>query len=181
MKLHLGCGKRNIPGFINVDLARFPHIHYRRSVDDLSMIPSGSVELIYTSHAFGYFDREEARAVLKEWRRVLKRGGVLRIAVSDFEKLVRIYKKYGQLKKIIGPLFGRWPIRGNEEYIYQKTIYDFKDLKKLLNECGFTSVHRYDWRKTIHKDYDDHSQAYIPHMQKDTGILISLNVEATKK
>ena len=38
----------------------------------------------------------------------------------------------------------------------------------------------YDWEKTIHKDYDDYSQAYIPHMQKDTGLMMSLNVEAIK-
>ena len=33
----------------------------------------------------------------------------------------------------------------------------------------------------IHIDYDDYSQAYYPHMDKDNGILISLNVEAIKK
>jgi len=27
---------------------------------------------------------------------------------------------------------------------------------------------------------DDHSQAYLPHMDKENGILISLNIEATK-
>jgi len=41
-------------------------------------------------------------------------------------------------------------------------------------------VRRYDWRQTLHKDHDDHSQAYIPHMDKENGRLISLNVEAEK-
>jgi len=44
---------------------------------------------------------------------------------------------------------------------------------------GFVHI-RYDWRQTIHKDYDDVSPAYIPHMDKEHGILISLNVEAEK-
>jgi hypothetical protein len=82
------------------------------------------------------------------------------------------------LDKILGPLYGRMEING--KYIYHKTVYDFVSLKKVLEEAGFKNVRKYDWRKTIHKDYDDHSQAYYPHMQKETGILISLNVEATK-
>ena len=44
----------------------------------------------------------------------------------------------------------------------------------------FVNVRRYDWRQTIHKDYDDHSQAYYPHMDKENGLLMSLNVEADK-
>ena len=49
-----------------------------------------------------------------------------------------------------------------------------------LIAAGFKDVRRYDWRQTEHKDYDDFSQAYIPHMDKENGLLISLNVEATK-
>ena len=36
------------------------------------------------------------------------------------------------------------------------------------------------WRQTIHKDYDDFSQAYIPHIDKKHGILMSLNLGAEK-
>ena len=37
------------------------------------------------------------------------------------------------------------------------------------------------YERTGHKDYDDYSQAYVPHMDKENGLLISLNVEATKR
>ena len=181
IRIHLGCGKRNIPGFIHVDLAKFPHIDYQHRIDRLPMFKTGSADLIYCSHAFEYFDRDEAKAVLQEWRRVLKKGGVLRLAVPDFDALVRVYKKYGKIQKIIGPLYGRWLIPGTKKIIYHKTVYNFHDLKELLEKQGFTKVHRYDWWKTIHKDYDDYSQAYVPHMDKKRGILISLNVEAIKK
>ena len=39
---------------------------------------------------------------------------------------------------------------------------------------------RYDLRDTEHADIDDCSQAYLPHMDKENGVLMSLNVEATK-
>ena len=53
-------------------------------------------------------------------------------------------------------------------------------LKTLLLECGFSKVNFYNWKNTEHSNFDDHSQAYIPHMDKENGTLISLNVEATK-
>jgi len=184
MKLHLGCGKRNILGFINVDLAKYKHIDYRRPVDDLSIFKNNSAELIYASHTFEYFDRFQVPKVLKEWRRVLKAGGVLRLAVPDFEAIVKVYLKYKKdldHKGILGPLYGRWEIPGTGKTVYHKTTYDFKSLKKILEENGFKNIKRYDWRKTEHKDYDDHSQCYIPHMDKEKGLLISLNVEAEKR
>lgn len=64
--------------------------------------------------------------------------------------------------------------------IYHKNVWNFTLLSEFLESNGFSDVRRYDWRQTIHKDYDDHSQAYYPHMDKENGILISLNVEATK-
>jgi len=114
----------------------------------------------------------------------LKRGGILRVAVPDFEAIVKVYLKYKDLnhRGILGPLYGRMVIKTpeGEKIIYHKTVYDFKSLKEVLESVGFKDVRRYDWRKTIHKDYDDFSQAYIPHMDKEHGILISLNVEAKK-
>ncbi len=179
MKLHLGCGKRYIPGFAHVDFSDYAHIDYKRDIGDLSMFEDGMASLIYASHALEYFDREEVKGVLSEWRRVLKEKGILRLAVPDFEALIKIYKDQEDLNRILGPLYGRWEaIPG--KWIYHKTAYDFTSLKDLLESNGFRDVRRYDWRETVHKDRDDYSQAYIPHMDKENGLLISLNVEAAK-
>lgn len=183
LQLNLGCWHRYIPGFVHVDLCDMPHIDYKRSIDDLSMFEDASVELIYCSHCFEYFDRIKAAAVLKEWHRVLQPGATLRLAVPDFDQLLEVYRLSGELDRILGPLFGRMEIQtpSAKEVIYHQTVYTFDSLKKLLEENGFEGVHRYDWRETIHKDFDDHSQAYYPHMDKEKGILISLNVEAKRK
>ncbi len=69
---------------------------------------------------------------------------------------------------------------GGAEVLYHRTVYNFDDLKALLEACGFGRVRRYDWRQTLPKDYGDFSQAYVPHMDKEKGLLISLNVEADK-
>ena len=176
IKLHLGCGKRYIPGFIHIDARKLPHVDYVASADKLDMFKDNSVDLIYNCCLLEHFKRYETENVLREWYRVLKPGGILRISVPDFEKLIKVYKKYHDLKLILGGLVSRQDYPENIHYM----IFDFKILSEFLEKVGFKKIHRYDWRKTIHKDHDDLSQAYIPHMDKEHGILISLNVEAEK-
>ena len=49
-------------------------------------------------------------------------------------------------------------------------------------EAGFKDIVEWDWRNVFahYDDYDDHSQAYFPHMDKTKGIHISLNLECHK-
>lgn len=182
IKLHLGCGKRHIPGFVHVDLADFPHVDHRQAIDRLPHLADGSVELIYCCHAFEYLDRVEARAALAEWWRVLSPRGVLRLAVPDFAALVAVYQRHGELDRVLGPIYGRIEIGGpgQRRTLYHRTAYDFASLAALLALSGFRHVRRYDWRQTEHRDVDDFSQAYLPHMDKERGLLVSLNVEADK-
>jgi predicted SAM-dependent methyltransferase len=180
MRLHLGGGKRFIPGFVHVDLSDYPHIDHRHDIRTLPMIADGAAQLIYASHVLEYFDRVEVRDVLDEWKRVLQPGGVIRVAVPDFEVLAALYARNKDLDQIIGPIFGRWPVPGTSTTVYHRTVYDHVSLKTVLEDAGFSDVRRYNWRETIHSDHDDYSQAYIPHLDKEHGTLISLNVEATK-
>ena len=117
--------------------------------------------------------------VLREWYRALKPGGILRIAVPNFEVLSSLYSGGTiNIDKVLGPLYGRMPMENS--IIYHKTVYDFKSLKEILESCKFTNVQYYDWRETEHAQFDDHSQAYIPHLDKEDGVLISLNIECLK-
>jgi hypothetical protein len=86
------------------------------------------------------------------------------------------------MKLHLGALFGQMDINNDKENqtLYHRTSYNFKSLKKLLDDNCYMNVQKYEWQYTIHKDYHDHSQAYFPHMDKENGILVSLNFEATK-
>lgn len=157
-------------------MADYPHIDYRHDVSDLSMFGDNSIELIYACHVLEHFKRYEIEKVLKEWHRVLAPEGILRLAVPDFEAVVLVYEKYKDIELVMGLLYG-----GQQyEYNFHHVLFDFKYLEKLLKKIGFKNIHRYDWRNTVHRDYDDYSQAYIPHMDKENGILVSLNVEGEK-
>ena len=172
-----------LPGYVHVDLAGYPHIAHRRSIDDLGCFEEGSADLIYASHCLEYFDRQEVADVLGEWRRVLKPGGVLRLAVSDFRALIEVYQRTGNLAAVLGPLFGRWCTPGLSRPVYHKTVYDFDSLGAVLAENGFNDSRLWDWREVFDGElvgFDDYSQAYHPHMDKEHGLLVSLNVEATR-
>lgn len=177
INLHLGCGRRDFGSdWVHIDGGEYAHLDY----NDITKLlyHDNTVDLIYASHVIEYFDSVEIVHVLNEWYRVLRVGGTLRLAVPDFEKLMRVYQNTGDIKNILGPLFGKMPM--GDKMIFHKTVYDFKSLRSLLNSIGFKDVRLYEWRVTDHAQYDDHSQAYFPHMDKDNGILISLNVEAIK-
>lgn len=180
MKLHLGCGKRFIPGWVHIDHERYEHIDHCCDLDNLHFIEDDSVDLIYASHVLEYYDWEDAIGiVLPEWKRVLKPGGILRLAVPNMDAIMPVYKMTGNdINKIIGALFGK--IGYNESKIYHKCVYNSKKMYEILAIAGFRNIHHWNWHETEHAAIDDFSQAYYPHMDKTSGHLISLNIECIK-
>ncbi len=182
IKLHLGCGKRYLPGYCHIDLAKYKHIDDRQDIKKLIGIEKSSINLIYCSHVIDYFNKNEIVGIFKGWRRLLKKGGILRIAVPDFAALVKVYNLTRDTSRVSGPIFGEWKIRGNDKTIYHKMIYDYYSLGSVFTKAGFHKIRRWSWR-AVFKDYpkyDDYSQSYYPHMDKEKGILISLNIEGYK-
>lgn len=176
MKLHLGCGKRFIPGYIHIDAVEYTHIDHVSAIDNLSFLGTNSVDVIYNCHVLEHFKRRQVHGVLREWHRVLKPGGILRTSVPDFAQLCRVYTATEDLNLVMGPLFGR------QDYLYNihYNVFDYKSLSDALHQAGFEHIRRYDWRETEHAAIDDYSQAYVPHMDRENGIMISLNVECIK-
>lgn len=172
MYLHLGCGCVLIPGFINLDI-RF---NEQTKVDHISLVypldyDNNMFDLAYSSHVLEHFPRKQTLNILKEWVRVIKPGGILRLSVPDIAALIKIYRQTKDLEQIIGPLYG------NQDYMYNfhATTFDYDTLKILMEKAGLTAIHYWDFRRTIHSDHFDYSQA------ETKGILISLNLEGRKK
>ena len=178
-KLHLGCGVKHIPGFYHVDALDYPHVDRIGPVEDLSFIPDNTVKLIYACHVLEHFGRNEFKSVLAEWCRVLAPGGVLRVAVPDFQAVAELYVDPDNgigLAQVLGLVVGGQ----RDQYDYHKAAFDEEVLSQALLEVGFSSVRRWDWRTTEHSSLDDYSQAYLPHMAKENGRLVSLNLEGVK-
>lgn len=177
MKLHLGCGYKRLEGFVNVDIRPETNCDILDDVAVLKNIENNSADLIYACHVLEHFNRTQYKDVLKRWTEILKSGGVLRVSVPDLYKVSELHytKKYS-LKKLMGFLYGGQNYPENFHYIG----FDFDTLKEDLEELGYKDVKIWSWKEVEHGSIDDYSQAYLPHMDKENGELMSLNIEATK-
>ena len=178
MRFNIGCGWRDFgKDWIHIDGGDYDHL----DSDDIFIkeYESNSADLIYSSHFIEYLDREEVIPLLERWKEVLKPNGVLRLAVPNFEVYANLYSS-GEypLDNFLGVLYGKMPM--GDETIYHKTVYDFHSLKSLLKNIGMKEIKKYNWEETSHSEFDVHSQAYLPHMDKENGTSMSLNVECKK-
>jgi len=171
IKLHLGCGKRKLPGWVGVDSQADVGADVVADVRYLDHWASGEVAAIYACHVMEHIPRPDVLPTLREWRRVLQPGGKLYVAVPDFSKLAFLYAKLGTpLWRLIGPLCGRQDYPANTHY----SVYDYQYLAWLLTEAGFHTIKQrgaFDWQPEGH---DDYSRAEIDNLE------ISLNVEAIR-
>ena len=156
-----------------------PHVDLVGPVEYLPAFPDDSVELIYASHVLEHFSRQDYPLVLREWHRVLAPGGVLRLAVPDFAACARIYYEQGLVDGLTG-LVGLLVGGQRDPYDYHKMVFDEPLLTHALLAAGFREVRRWNWRETEHTHIDDYSQAYLPHLDKEHGQPMSLNLEAVK-
>ena len=177
MKLHLGCGDKILKGFVNVDIRKNEGVDLIDDISILSTIPDKSVDLIYACHVLEHFNRNNYEKVLKRWYEVLSPGGKLRLSVPDLKKVFHSYVEDGvSLEQLMGFLYGGQTYKENYHYVG----FDKPTLTKKLKNIGFKKINDWDWRETEHSNIDDFSQAYIPHMDKTNGKLMSLNLLAIK-
>ena len=130
MKLNLGAGneKYHVDGYVNLDLKTGD------SAYPLSY-PDNSAEEIRASHLLEHFGHHEVPAVLAEWVRVLQPGGLLKIAVPNFEYIVDRYEE-GAEEPILGYLMGGQ----QDEHDFHKTIFDKHGLTYLLEQAGLVEI-----------------------------------------
>jgi len=178
-KLHVGCGKRFLPGWTHVDAQSYSHIDVVVPLDQISTaFIHDSIDEIYACHVLEHIPRGKISSTLKDLSKLLKVGGFLRIAVPDFEAVVSAYGKEGI--RLYPDLYGLIWGGQRDSYDYHHAGFDYQTLKAFLEEAGFSFIERYEWREFLPDGYDDYSRSYLPHMDFDTGILMSLNILAQK-
>lgn len=178
--LNLGSGNKKLEGFINIDERDIPGIEYPLTdIRTLTMFNSDSVDYVYACHVLEHLPRNETFSALKEWNRILKPGGLIRIAVPDWDGIVNYYAKNQDLENVLNLLYGSRGVQEKNELAH-KRVFNFANLRSLLYEAGFRRIRRYLFSETFHSNIDDYANAYLPHMDFENGILVSLNVEASK-
>ena len=172
--VNLGCGMTCHPEFINVDGLPHPHVHFVHRIDRLPMFADSSVDLIYASHCLEHFRYQHIDKVLSEWARVIKSGGLLRLSVPDFDKLLAIYNATGNPDDIVAQVMGGQENRYNFHYV----LFNKKNLTDYLIRAGFADIHEWVPGSSDLTTFSDFSV-----YQKDirgNKYEISLNIEARK-
>jgi len=176
VNIHLGCGSVNHPKFINIDGLPAPHVHYIRAIDDLSPFKDNSVDLIYACHCLEHFPYANVSKVLTEWFRVLKKDGILRLSVPDFDLLIDIYRANGNtintavLQSILG---GQ-----NYKFNFHKALFNRSSLEDILINIGFKQVQAWKAGCCEFTTFDDWSDFKV--LINGKYYPISLNLEAIK-
>jgi predicted SAM-dependent methyltransferase len=175
IRLHLGCGDIDYPGFVNIDARPQNHVHHVQRIDELSKFVDNSVTLIYGSHCLEHISHKRVVEVLKEWHRALKPSGVLRVSVPDFDLLLDIYLQNNRdMQSIILPLMGEQDYSFNFHY----TAFTFGDLSRLFSEAGFRESRRWQNGTEQFTSLPDWSGRFINVNGRDYPV--SLNMEAIK-
>jgi len=120
--------------------------------------PAESVEVIYSSHMVEHLPRDDAVRLVKECRRVLRHGGILRIAVPDLRGCAERYvasdasDAADEFMRAIGTGLETTP-RGWSRLIEatsgarHRWMYDAASLQAICQECGFRNVSERRYRE----------------------------------
>lgn len=156
-KLNIGCGDAYLNGWINIDLDS-PKADLKHDARNPLPYENDSVDLIYNEHFIEHLSVSDGLKFLKECYRILRPGGVLRIATPDLDYIVFRYfffwRKQGWIKKygydwvktraeLMNINFREW----GHQYLYNK-----EELKRRLREAGFDKIKKAKWGKSEHPD-----------------------------
>lgn len=138
LRLNLGAGTdehgnlKDIPGFTHVDRK------FGTEVYPLAY-PDACAEEVRASHILEHFGQNQVLKVLEEWTRVLKPGGILRVAVPDMGAVFAAYAAKENVPILSFTYGGQL-----DENDYHKCGFDEQLLKNLLMECGLEDIRRWE-------------------------------------
>jgi SAM-dependent methyltransferase len=132
MKLNIGGGDTELAGYENWD---------RKNGKEAAPLnlPDNSIDEIRASHVLEHFSHRSLANVLREWVRCLKPGGLLKIAVPDFEVLARGYLN-GERMPLQQYVMGSH----TDDADHHGAIFDEIALRDLMRDAGLFGICRWE-------------------------------------
>jgi SAM-dependent methyltransferase len=151
-RLNWGCGASGEPGWINSDVKEGPGIDLPCDIREGLPLEDGSIDYAVSIHALPEVPVDGIEAVLAELRRVLKPGGVLRLALPDLLKGVDAYRR-GERDYFLIPdeemaSLGGKLVMQLVWYGYSRTVFVPEFIEELLLRAGYARVFHVGFRET---------------------------------
>jgi len=144
VKLNIGCGGRKLPGYIGVDA-----VAERTAADIVATaenipLPDECAEEIIALHLWEHFYKWQCDDVIKEWRRLLKPGGML---VLELPNLIKCCQNVIDGKFVAGKhpdQLGMWGLYGdprdNDSFMAHRWAWSPQYLTEFLKAKGFIKI-----------------------------------------
>ena len=141
-------GLLNAEQIENIEWNKLNKIKFADATKTLPLKDS-SVECIYASHMLEHLPKNGAKIFLKEAKRVLKSGGILRLAVPDLKIAIEEYLKSRDADSFMERILVEPPPISSLKqklillitgYRHHQWMYDGVSLSKLFKEIGFNEV-----------------------------------------
>jgi len=157
IKVHVGCGQNYFDGWVNLDIdssmADISHDMRKRL-----WFFDNSVSIIYSEHFIEHVEIEQAEKIFKEFYRVLKPRGIVRIATPDLDHLIAKYvSEDWRTQYWIRNLRSEIQTRAEMLNICfhdwgHKYLYNAEELERRLREVGFGRISRQPWHVSQHPE-----------------------------
>lgn len=143
-RLHLGCGDKYLPGFLNIDGNITRKVDMRLDLRNGLPFGDNSVDFIYTCGVLEHFYPNELEFILRECCRVLKMGCGIRIVVPNLRSAILAYMNgkagwFGDWPRSFQSLGGKFAnfILCDGQH---RNAFDFNYFEEVLRTVGFHKV-----------------------------------------
>ncbi len=140
VKLNVGGGDRlgKERGYVNIDLRKLPKTDLGATAVSLPF-SSGSVDEIVASDVFEHIGRHSTLAALREWHRVLRPKGILKIKTPNLRVLAQAYVEGRiDLREFDRKVYGNQ--EGDDPANFHRSGTDRTTLEAILKSVGFREI-----------------------------------------
>jgi predicted SAM-dependent methyltransferase len=152
VRLNWGCGTEPEAGWINSDIKRAPEIDISADILEGLPLADESIDYVVSIHALPELPYPSLVPALMELRRVIKKGGLLRLALPDLDRAIAAYRS-GDRGYFLIPdedartLGGKLAVQMTW-YGYSRSLFTVDFVEELMTKAGFTNVHHRAFKET---------------------------------
>jgi len=152
VRLNWGCGPQPAPGWINADIHAYDGVDLCGDIRDGLALADHTVDYAVAIHVLQDLPWPDIPAALRELRRVLKPGAVLRLALPDLDRAIDAYRRgdaaYFYVPDTDARSIGAKLVTQIIWYGSVRTPFTFDFAQELLSAAGFVDVTRSAFRQT---------------------------------